>query len=117
MATYSKQFLSGNSGSNGQQIKISAASALGTPIVHAAVSGTADMDEVWLWACNSNSVGGELTVEWGASAAPDNELKMTIPPKAGYVLVVPGMLLNNGASIRCYAASANLFMVNGFANR
>ena len=115
MAVYSKRLLSNSA--SGQQIKISATSALGAPLLHAAVSGTADLDEIWIWAQNSNSVGGKLTVEWGASQSPDDELEITIPPESGYVLVVPGLLLNNSASVRAFAASANLFMINGYVNR
>ena len=52
MATYSKQLLSG--GTNGKNIKVAATATAGTTI-HTANAGTTDIDEIWLYACNTDS--------------------------------------------------------------
>lgn len=114
MAVYSKQLLSG--GTNGKHILVAAASTLGTT-VHTAVTGTSDMDEVWLWAHNSASVAGKLTIEFGAATSPNDRIEVTIPPEAGHVLVVPGFLLQNSLVVTAFAASVNVFNINGFVNR
>lgn len=116
MATYTKRLLSG--ATDGRQIKVSATSSLGAPIIHAAVSGTADLDEIWLWVHNSNTASGKITVQWGSNTSPDDEIEInTAGSEGGYILAVPGLLLNNSASIRAFAGSANVFMVNGYVNR
>ena len=69
MATYSKQLLSGST--NGKAIKVSATATPGTTI-HTAVSGTSSLDEVWLWAQNTDTTDRKLTVEWGGTTSPDS---------------------------------------------
>ncbi len=114
MATYSKQLLSG--GTNGKNIKVAATSSAGTTI-HTAVSGTSDMDEVWLYACNTDSSDRKLTIEYGGTTSPDDLTEITIEAEAGWVLIVPGMLLQNGLIVKAFAASANVVNINGYVNR
>ena len=114
MATYSKQLLSG--GTNGKNIKVAATSSAGTTI-HTAVSGTSDMDEIWLYACNTDSSDRKLTIEYGGTTSPDDLSEITIEAEAGWVLVVPGMLLQNGLIVKAFAASANVVNINGYVNR
>ena len=59
MATYSKQLLSGST--NGKNIEVAATASAGTTI-HTAVAGTSDMDEIWLYACNTDSSDRKLTI-------------------------------------------------------
>ena len=114
MATYSKQLLSG--GTNGKNIKVAATSSAGTTI-HTAVAGTSDMDEVWLYACNTDSSDRKLTIEYGGTTSPDDLSEVTIEAEAGWVLIVPGMLLQNGLIVKAFAASANVVNINGYVNR
>ena len=114
MATYSKQLLSG--GTNGKNIKVAATSSAGTTI-HTAVSGTSDMDEIWLYACNTDSSDRKLTIEYGGTTSPDDLSEITIEAEAGWVLIVPGMLLQNGLIVKAFAASANVVNINGYVNR
>ena len=114
MATYSKQLLSG--GTNGKNIKVAATSSAGTTI-HTAVAGTSDMDEVWLYACNTDSSDRKLTIEYGGTTSPDDLSEITIEAEAGWVLIVPGMLLQNGLIVKAFAASANVVNINGYVNR
>ena len=114
MATYSKQLLSG--GTNGKNVKVVATATAGTTI-HTAVSGTSDMDEVWLYACNTDSTDRKLTLEFGGTTSPDDLVEVTIGAEAGWVLVCPGMLLQNSLVVKAFAAAANVVMINGFVNR
>ena len=114
MATYSKQLLSG--GTNGKNIKVAATSSAGTTI-HTAVSGTSDLDEIWLYACNTDSSDRKLTIEYGGTTSPDDLTEITIEAEAGWVLIVPGMLLQNGLIVKAFAASANVVNINGYVNR
>lgn len=88
--TLSKLPLSGST--QGKGIKIAASSTPGTT-VHTAVAGTTDKDEVWLWAYNNDTVSRDLTVEYGGTSSPDNIVLVSIPSKAGLMLVVPGLIL------------------------
>tara|TARA_B100000287_G_scaffold435543_1_gene504375 strand:+ start:3556 stop:3909 length:354 start_codon:yes stop_codon:yes gene_type:complete len=114
MATYSKQLLSG--GTNGKNIEVAATSSAGTTI-HTAVSGTSDMDEIWLYACNTDSSDRKLTIEYGGTTSSDDLTEITIEAEAGWVLVCPGLLLQNGLIVKAFAASANVVNINGFVNR
>lgn len=114
MATYSKEFLSGST--QGKQIKVAATSSPGTTI-HTAVTGTTDMDEIWLYAVNSDTSARKLTIQWGETTAPDGNVELTIAPEDGYVLIVPGLPLQNGLVVQAFAASANVILINGYVNR
>lgn len=114
MATYSKEFLSGST--QGKQIKVAATSSPGTTI-HTAVSGTTDMDEIWLYAVNSDTSARKLTIQWGETTAPDGNIELTIAPEDGYVLIVPGLPLQNGLVVQAFAATANVILINGYVNR
>lgn len=115
MAIYSKRLLSGSV--NGKQIKISATSGTGT-LIHTAVTGTNALDEVWIYAVNSDvSAGRKLTIQWGETTAPDGNVEITVSPESGYVLVVPGLLLQNALEIRAFADTANVVLVGGYVHR
>ena len=114
MATFSKQLLSG--GTNGKNVKVVATASAGTTI-HTAVSGTSDMDEVWLYAMNTDSSDRKLTIEYGGTTSPDDLIEQTITAEAGWTLVCPGLLLQNGLVIKAFAAAANVVVINGYVNR
>lgn len=114
MATFAKQILSGST--NGRMIKVAAVGTPGT-LIHTAVAGVADIDEVWLWAVNSDTTDRKLTIEYGGVAAPDDLMELTMRAESGLVLIVPGMVLQNSLVVRAFAAAANVVMVGGFANR
>ena len=114
MATYGKQLLSG--GTTGKNIKVVATASAGTTI-HTAVSGTSDMDEIWLYAMNTDSADRKLTIEYGGTTAPDDLIEQTITTEAGWTLIVPGLLLQNGLIVKAFAASANVVVINGYVNR
>ena len=114
MATYSKVLLSG--GTNGKQIKVVATATAGTTI-HTATSGSSNLDEIWLYAVNSSSSSVKLTIEWGEATAPDGNIEVTVPAEDGYMLVVPGLLLQNSLVVKAFAGTTNVILINGYVNR
>lgn len=107
-----KFILSGST--NGRQIKVAATATPGT-LIHTA-DATA-LDEVYLWAVNSDTTARKLTIELGGVTTPDDLIEQTIQPEDGLELVVPGLILTGGVVIRAFAESANLVLVTGFVNR
>ena len=116
MATAVKRRFSAST--NGRGIKIGATATPGTGI-HVAVPGTiaGTFDELWLYAFNSDSVDRLLTIEFGGVTDPDDLIEMTIPTQAGVIIVVPGLILQNGVSVAAFAAATNVIVVYGFVNR
>jgi hypothetical protein len=111
MATYTKVFLSGSTGGLG--IKVAASTSQGT-LIHTA-HATA-MDEIHLWAWNTDTVNRVLTIEYDNATDPDDLIEMDIPFQDGLYLVVPGLPLTNKV-VYAFAAAANVIVVHGFVNR
>jgi hypothetical protein len=112
MATFSKVKLSGST--NGRNVKVAATATLGTT-VHTA-HATA-LDELWLWAVNSDTSDRKLTIEFGGVSSPDDLIEQTIPAESGLVLIVPGLLVTGAVVVTAFASSANVVLVNGYVNR
>jgi hypothetical protein len=110
-----KRKLSGST--DGKAIKITTTGTAGDTI-HTAVAGTTPgtFDEIWLWACNLHTGALFLTIEFGGTSAPDNNIVIEIPAKSGLIPVVPGLILQNGAVVKAFAGTANLIMLMGFVN-
>ena len=114
MATFSKVLLSGST--QGKGIKVAATSTAGTTI-HTAVTGTTDMDEIWIYAVNSSATAVKLTIEWGEATAPDGNIELTIPAESGLVLVIPGLLLHNSLVVKAFAGTGDVIVIHGYVNR
>jgi hypothetical protein len=118
MTTFSKQFLSAST--DGAAIKVVATTSTGTTI-HATGTSASIIDEVWLYAYNSASVSTELTMQYGGTTSPDNDIKITLDSKAGLTLLVPGLILKGtgsvGTIVRAYAGTANVITLSGYVNR
>ena len=115
MATAVKRKLSGST--DGKAIKVAQTATPGDTI-HTAVAGTTagTYDEIWLWAFNSHTANVVLTIEFGGADAPDQNIIVTIPYKAGLVPVVPGLILQNEATVKAFAATTNVITITGFVN-
>lgn len=118
MATYSKVVLSGST--QGKAIKVNTTSSA-TLTVHATGTSSSVIDEVWLYAYNSDTSARLLTIQFGGTTAVDNDIKVTIPPQSGLTLVAPGLILTGtGAAantVYAYAATANVITISGYVNR
>lgn len=105
MPNYSTQIAGGST--TGKMVKVVATATAGTNL-HTAVSGTDDMDEVYIWAQNNHTSDVVLTIEWGGVSSPDDLIQQTIPTKAGFELIVPGGRIQNGLTIAAFASVANV---------
>lgn len=118
MATFTKNILSGST--QGRGIKVVATASSGTTI-HATGTSSSIIDEVWLYAYNGDTSARLLTVQWGSTSTPDDDIKISIPAQSGLVLVAPGLILTGTGSaantIRAYAAAANVITIHGYVNR
>lgn len=114
MATFTKRIPSGST--NGRLVKVVAVATPGT-LIHTAVAGVSDIDEIWIWAVNSDVADRKLTIEWGGVAVPDDLIELTVRAESGLTLIVPGIPLQNGLVVRAFAAAANVVMVMSFVNR
>lgn len=118
MATFTKVALSGST--QGKGIKVVATATTGTTI-HATGTSSTIIDEVWLYAYNSSTGPVSLTVEFGGTTSPDNNIKIDIPPTSGLTLVVPGLILTGTGSaantVTAFAGTANVVTLSGYVNR
>ena len=114
MATYTKKLLSGST--SGKGIKVAATATPGT-LIHTAVAGTTDFDEVWIYLVNSGATTVKVTIEWGEATSPDGNIEQGIASEAGLALAVPGLVLQNGLEVRAFAGTANVIIAHGFVNR
>lgn len=118
MATYTKVHLSGSTG--GQPVKVVETATAGTSIHTTGISAT-DIDEIWLYANNTSESDVKLTVEYGGTASPDNQIEISITAEAGLVLVIPGLILSGDGSasrvVRAFAETANVINITGYVNR
>ena len=99
---------------DGKAIKVAATSTPGTTIHTAHAT---DLDEIWIYAVNSDTTDRKLTIEWGEATAPDGNIEQTIPAESGLLLVIPGLILTNSLVVKAFAASANVVLLNGYVNR
>lgn len=101
---------------NGRGKKVVATATPGTAI-HT-VSGTSGViDELWLYATNTDTVTRRITVEFGGVTAPDDTILMDLPPGNGPVCLVAGLRLTGGVLVTAFAAAANVVVVHGNVNR
>ena len=115
MATFTKRKLSAST--DGRGITVTGTTATGT-IIHTAVSGTTNFDEVWVWAVNTATVTKKLTVEWARSTGQAGQtVEFTVPSEDGAYLIIPGWVLQNGRTVRAFAATASVVHCHGYVNR
>jgi len=108
-----KNKLSGST--NGKLIKVGATATPGT-LIHTAVSGIADLDEIWIYAVNISNAKVNLTIEWGGVTSPDDLVEVGIQGGEGFILVIPGAILNNSKVVRAFASNANVINILGWVN-
>lgn len=114
---FQKLPLSGSTG--GRRVKVAATVTPGT-LVHTGPTDPTMTDELWLDAHNTGAAAVDLTIQWGGTTAPDDSVVMTIPPKSGLSLVIPGHVLVGNATaliVRAFASTANVLTVGGYVNR
>ena len=89
--------------------------------IHATGTSSSVIDEVWLYAYNSDISSRQLVVQYGGSTYIDNDIKLDIPPTSGLTLVVPGLILTGTGSaantVYAYSSAANVITITGYVNR
>jgi len=115
MTTANKRKLSGST--DGKAIKVVQTATAGNTI-HTAVAGTTagTFDEIWLWTYNGHTSNVTLTVEWGGSTVPDQNIVLDVPYKQGLIPIAPGLILQNGMVVKAFASVANVVTIIGFVN-
>ena len=115
MATAKKRILNGST--DGKPIKVVATATAGT-LIHTAVAGqtAGTYDEIWLYAYNGHTADVVLTIEFGGATVPDQNIIVTVGFKSGLMLVVPGLILQNGLTVKAFAGTANVITLSGFVN-
>jgi len=118
MAQFTKTLLSGST--RGRGIKVAATATPGTTI-HTTGTSATTIDEVWLYAYNSDTTARLVTIEFGGTSSPDDHIKVTIPAQSGLVLVAPGLTLTGDGSaglvVRAFCATTNVVTIHGYVNR
>lgn len=64
-----------------------------------------------------STIRSELTIEFGGTTVPDDNIIVTIPTKSGLYLIVPGLVLQNGLVVKAFAATANVIVLSGYVNK
>ena len=115
MPTMSKEFLSEST--NGRGVKVAATASTGT-LIHTVTTGgsNTDIDEIFIYATNTDASQIKLTVEFGGATDPDDHIVANIPAETT-VLVVPGLILRAGVTVRAFAGTANEITCHGYVNR
>lgn len=109
---FTKHLLSGST--DGKLIEVVATITPGT-LIHTAVSGTSDIDEIFIYGVNRATTATDLTVEWGGTTGTDN-IEVTIQPESGLILIVPGLLLQNSQEVAVFDSLGGV-NIGGYVNR
>jgi len=97
---------------NGDGILITAIAPTGTLIHTSVASAIAGVyDEIWIWAYNDSTAAITLTVEYGSTS-----FLVSVPYRCGLVPIIPGLLLQNSATISAYASVASVVTLSGFVH-
>ncbi len=116
MATFAKTILSGST--DGRGILVSATSSPGT-LIHTGSSTSTDLHEVWLYAMNTSVAITKLTIQWGSTSTPQDDIELSIQPESGLTIIAPGLLIKGNATplvVRAYAATTNFITIHGYVN-
>ena len=117
MATYSKTILSGST--DGRGILVAATATAGT-LIHTGSGTATTLDEIWLYAVNSDAADVKLTLEWGGVTVSSDLIEVTVTAESGLMLVAPGLLIKGNASplvVRAWASVTNDIIIHGYVNQ
>ena len=117
MATYSKTILSAST--DGRGIAVAATSSAGTTI-HTGSGTATTLDEIWLYAVNSDAADVKLTLEWGGVTGSNDLIEVTVTAESGLMLVAPGLLIKGNGTplvVRAFAGTINKIFIHGYVNQ
>jgi len=84
--------------------------------LHYAVTGTAQMDEIYVNLTNTSTNPVKVTLNVGGTTSVCQTI-LTIPGQTGWNVGLVGESLNNGLHVSALAATANVINARGWANR
>ena len=115
MAEYTKNKLSGST--YGKGILVTSESSASPNLVHNAVAGTTDFDELWLWAYNdhTDTQPVNLTIEFGSTS--QTRITMALKPRDGLFLVCPGLPVQFGIPVNAYSDVGSKVTLYCYVNR
>lgn len=104
---------------DGKPIHIAGTNTGTADTIHAAQSGTALLDEIWLWVTNRDTVDRTITIEWGSATDPGGLLckAVVIPANSGPMCIAPGLVLQNSLVVKAFASVTNVLGVHGYVIR
>lgn len=111
MSTIAKVIPSGST--DGAPVKITATATAGTTFHTAHATA---LDEISMYATNTDTVERQVTVEFGGATAPDFNVKVKVPP-GETILAIPGVPLTNSKTCKAFADAANVVNMFGYINR
>ena len=118
MASFAPVHFSGST--SGKPILIAATATPGT-IIHTAIAGATQFDEVYLWITNVSAAAVTFTGEIsdGTIVAPDDLFAKlcSIPANSPPIPILTGLRYNGGMIIRMFASSGTALTVSGIVNR
>ena len=109
-----KEYLTGGAG-DGTGIKVAATTLGGADTVHTVPA--LKEDTIRVLATNNDTVKRTLTVLWGAEVAVDDEIAVTLQPKSGLTMLIPGLQLGPAKIVKAFADVTNVVVIHGDANR
>lgn len=101
---------------SGRFIQVTGTSATTLTLLHTAITGSAQLDEVFMYATNTGANSLTLTMQFGGSLSGDF-LVISIPSKDGLYQIIPGLPLQGGSAINCFAQSGNFINIGGYVQR
>jgi hypothetical protein len=121
MATYSKvQLAPGGVAGDGTGIELAVDSGAFTDI-HTTTTTATTLDEIWLYASNTDGTDRKITIQFGGTDDPDDLIEYTVTAEGGLQLIVPGLVLSGKSStgllVKGAAAVASKVTVFGYVNR
>ena len=102
---------------NGRGIKVTGTGTGSADTIHTATSSSGLIDEVWLFAYNSDTSSRTLSLCLGGTTSPDDIVNIVLLPQQGDILVLAGECFNGGVILKAYGSVANVLVVRGYVNR
>ncbi len=102
-------------GANGVPVAVAATTSPGTTIHTATSIATANyFHKLWVWFNNIDTVARTISVQWGGVANLNYiVLDYVLPPKSKNMLIVDGLILQNGLLLKAHASAANIINASG----
>lgn len=87
-------------------------------LVHTAIPSLFGWDVLYLSATNVTGLAVPITIEWGGTAVGNHVVhNYLIPANSPAILVVSGLMLQNGRTVTVFAGTTNAINISGLVDR